>query len=109
MTNITSLNPTPPRFCDYDPFTSVQYKNVTLYVPQEAVAAYKIKGDWAFWNIQAIEATDIENTVIENAVFENTGLPQVNSTTAIHDLQGRRLSKPQKGLNIINGKKVLVK
>lgn len=32
-----------------------------------------------------------------------------NETTVIFDLQGRRLSAPVKGINIINGRKVLVK
>ncbi len=43
-----------------------------------------------------------------------TGINEVknaaaNAPAAIFDLQGRRLSKPAKGINIINGRKVLVK
>lgn len=47
------------------------------------------------------------------ALYETTGIKGVkvnkNEDTRIFDLQGRRLQKPQKGINIINGKKVIVK
>ncbi len=36
-------------------------------------------------------------------------IDKTNATDAIFDLQGRRLSAPVKGINIINGRKVLVK
>ncbi|MBE6304823.1 MAG: hypothetical protein E7082_02715 [Bacteroidales bacterium] len=43
----------------------------------------------------------------------NTGIEEINvesdKVQGIYDLQGRRLSAPVKGINIINGKKVLVK
>jgi len=44
---------------------------------------------------------------------ETTGIEEVTSdkgqvtSETIYDLQGRRLSKAQKGLNIVNGKKVI--
>lgn len=40
---------------------------------------------------------------IYNIITDNRNKP-----TAFYDLQGRRLDKPQKGINAINGKKVLV-
>jgi len=68
--------------------------------------------------------TDSSNSVREfGLLFETiytpdeasstTGLNQVtgqgSKVTSIYDLQGRRLTKVQKGLNIVNGKKVCVK
>lgn len=43
-----------------------------------------------------------------DGISETTRL-DVNSDDAIYNLAGQRLAKPQKGINIINGKKVLVK
>ncbi len=43
---------------------------------------------------------------------EQTGISKINAgngAAVIYDLQGRRLSAPVKGINIINGRKVLVK
>jgi hypothetical protein len=54
--------------------------------------------------LTSVEYTDPRTTGIEETKTQTSNLkPQI-----IHDLQGRRLSKPQKGLNIINGRKVVV-
>ena len=50
-----------------------------------------------------IEITDGESSGIEEIVGENA------ANVGIYDLQGRKLAAPVKGINIINGKKVLVK
>ena len=44
-----------------------------------------------------IETIDNEQLIIDN------------EEAAIYNLAGQRLSKPQRGLNIIGGKKVLIK
>jgi len=45
--------------------------------------------------------------------YDNSAISEIsaaaNGQTVVYDLQGRRLAAPVKGINIINGKKVLVK
>ncbi len=50
-----------------------------------------------------LESSDATTTAIEEITVE------AGKVQGIYDLQGRRLSAPVKGINIINGKKVLVK
>ena len=47
---------------------------------------------------------ETETTGIEETIYN-----KVEAKTDIYNLQGQRLSSPQKGLNIVNGKKVYVK
>ena len=54
---------------------------------------------WASGKLQRVSGSGIEN--IHNSQFT------VNNS--IYDLQGRRLNSLQKGLNIVNGKKVFIK
>ena len=66
--------------------------------------------------IYAVPATDY-NTMFHNVVFSNptSGIETVETTTAaaqsdaVFNLAGQRLSAPRKGINIIRGKKILVK
>lgn len=98
LISITSLNPMPPTL-DTPNFTNKQYMDVTLYVPKDAISAYQTAGEWKnFWDIQAVETAGIDN--VKTA-------PTRKSST-IYNLQGRKLRVPQKGINIINGKKVLI-
>lgn len=72
-----------------------------LYVPKESLEEYKKADVWKdFWNIEGYDFT----TGISVPTVDKANKPNV-----IYDLQGRKLSKPQKGINIINGKKVVVK
>lgn len=76
------------------------YMNATLYVPNEALEAYRNAEGWKkFQNIKSIESTGIIG--IE---ADGNGRREV-----YYDLNGRRLNAPRKGLNIINGKKVIIK
>lgn len=76
-----------------------QYTDITLYVPKEAVSAYQSADVWKnFWDIQGIEVTDILRTETTKQI-----------PAGIFDLNGRKLREPRKGVNIINGKKVMVK
>ena len=71
----------------------------TLHVPASAVNAYKAADPWKnFKNI--IEANPTGIKAIENTQTKNT---------TIYDMNGVRLSEPKKGINIINGKKVVIK
>ena len=99
LTEIYSLNPTPPTMMS--DFDFIHYENTTLYVPQEALEAYKTASCWfMFWNIKPIDPTGIKDiTASENDIEQNV----------YYDLNGRKLSNSKKGLNIKNGKKVIVK
>ena len=95
LTNITSLNPTPPVLHE-EAFTSY---NAKLHVPYNSKATYQNAEIWKnFANIIEIESVGIK-PVKGRQKEEN----------CYYDLSGRRLSYQQKGINIINGKKVIVK
>lgn len=99
LLSITSLNSTPPTIRN-GCFTNKQYLNAVLYVPQEAISAYQTADNWKnFWEIQAVKTDGIESV--------ETVLP--DCPTAIYDLQGRMLTEPQRGINIIGGKKVVIR
>ena len=84
----------------FPPFSQNTFMNGTLYVPKGSKVLYETDNDWNnFRNI--VEGTP-------------TGITRVTSdkqtpNAPIYDLNGRRLSEPQKGINIIEGKKVLIK
>lgn len=104
LTEIYSLCITPPNTGwgnQFDSsFYSDNYQNATLYVPQEALDAYKVADEWKeFYNIQAIDPTGIKGIEMDES----------GKSTVYYDLNGRRLNAPKKGLNIVNGKKVIVK
>lgn len=101
LTTIYSFNPTPPTFTyGYADFTNKQYINVNVYVPKGSLAAYQTADVWKnFWNIQEYSPeTGIESITVDNG-----------QKNRVYDLQGRKLETPQHGINIINGKKVLIK
>lgn len=55
-------------------------------------------------NIKLVKHDNAEETAITLP-----SAPSGNSQAAIYNLQGQRLNSPQKGINIINGKKIIVK
>lgn len=87
------------------------YKNVTLYVPRDAVDKFRKHRVWGM----AKNVLPIEDTVF--AYLANTELDAVDevetSSTAmphsIYSPTGVKLNRPIKGLNIVDGKKVMVK
>lgn len=65
-------------------------------------------------NIIAIGAVYGETKqIFPISIYDPAGISEIiagaKAATAVYDLQGRRLAAPVKGINIINGKKVLVK
>lgn len=73
---------------------------VNVYVPQEALEAYQAADVWKdFWYLQGFDSTGMEN-IKSNGNNENN---------VYYDLRGNRLDSPKQGLNIINGKKVIMK
>ena len=69
-------------------------------MPQEALEAYLSAEPWKnFWNLQGFNPTGIESVKRD----------AINGNNVYYDLRGNRLDAPKKGLNIIKGKKVIVK
>lgn len=76
------------------------YLRATLYVPTGTKSRYESTAGWKVFKY------------IEE--YDPTGIIEVNSnqkqdTSCIYNLNGKRMKTPQKGINIINGQKVIVK
>ena len=81
-------------------FSQNTFKKATLYVPTGKKEAYEATEGWRdFRNIVEGTPTGVTNITLDK---ETTNAP-------VYDLNGRRLTEPQKGINIIGGKKVVVK
>ena len=99
LTSLYSLNTTPPGIGDYN-FTNNQYMTTNVYVPEEALEAYQNAERWKdFWNLQGFESTGMKDVEVNG----------VNRNGKYYDLRGNKLDAPKRGINIINGKKVVVK
>ena len=73
---------------------------LNVFVPQEALLAYQSAVGWKnLWNLQGFDHTGIDN--VKNDIMDGN--------SKCYDFRGNRLSAPKRGLNIINGKKVIVK
>lgn len=92
LENVTNLSVTPQNIQNY---TFTHYG--TLYVPNESIDAYKQTSPWNQFNIVSIESSGIED------INEN------EHGSIIYDLSGRRMPAMHKGINIIRGKKVIVR
>ena len=91
-----------------DTFTDANISNATLHVPAESIGAYKSTAPWSgFGNIIAL-------TEEETAIGFVTGNQKEQNVDALYDLNGRKISKLQRGINIVrsndgSAKKVMVK
>lgn len=96
---IHSLATTPPN-CNNKTFEENIYSAASLYVPTGSLAAYLSTDVWKeFLNTKEFDPAGINNVTIDEG----------NGGKIIYDLNGHRLSTPQRGINIINGKKVIIK
>ena len=84
---------------DYRTFSQNTCLNATLYVPKGTIDKYKATDGWKDF-AYIVEGTPTGIKVIENTQKKNA---------TVYDLNGVRLSEPKKGINIINGQKVIVK
>ncbi|MCD7710906.1 MAG: leucine-rich repeat domain-containing protein, partial [Porphyromonadaceae bacterium] len=93
LTEIYSLNPTPPTIITMFAFFKVDMENCVLYVPEGSYEAYATANAWrGFLNIVEVDFGGIEETISDNADA---------SEIARYDISGRLLSEPQKGINIV--------
>ncbi|MBP3510854.1 MAG: hypothetical protein J6K19_02280 [Prevotella sp.] len=73
---------------------------LNVYVPQGSLSAYQVADVWKdFWGLQEFDPTGVETIKANGKKTKDT----------YHDIQGRKLDAPKNGLNIINGKKILIK
>ena len=99
LTSVYSLNTVPPTVDSYC-FDDAQYQTATLYVPRTALETYRTTDPWLnFVNMEGIDVSGIKGINADGCGKRNV----------YYDLNGRKLNEPKVGLNIINGKKVVVK
>jgi len=95
LTSVTVLNPTPIAI-NQDTFSLT---DALLYVPIGSKKAYEAADYWKdFKEIIEIDVTGIDQLMSNE-----------KNNAKIFTLDGKRIDKPQKGINIIGGKKVVVK
>ena len=96
LTSVTVLNPTPVVIAE-DVFTN--RTNAILYVPEGSKSAYQTADYWKEFK----EIVEIDPSGIDQIMSND------KNNATIFTLDGKRIKKPQKGINIIDGKKVVVK
>lgn len=95
--NIHSKIKMPPPLPEYA-FWNSSYTKALLYVPQESLGKYISTDSWnRFINIQEYNPTGIQEVKDET------------KSNKIYSIHGYPLKKEQKGINIINGKKIFIK
>lgn len=90
---------------DEETFTTFNLQRSTLHVPEASLEAYRTTAPWSgFYNIVAITPTGINSPMVK----------QLPVLAEYFDLNGRRTSQPQRGVNIVKmndgtTKKIVVK
>lgn len=80
-------------------FNNVNIDAIKLYVPQGTKAKYETTNGWEeFKNIIEMSGTAVNNIIADDV-----------KTNYIYSISGKLLTTPEKGINIINGRKVIVK
>ena len=80
-------------------FNKVNTDVITLYVPAGTKAKYEVTEGWKEFK----KIIEMEGSAINGIIIDDT------RTSSIYTLSGKQLVVPQKGINIINGRKVVVK
>lgn len=99
MIIVINSSVTQPTAISKNAFHGDVYKYATLYVPIGTKGLYQSTEGWKnFNNIVEFDPTAIDEITVDE-----------DDQQTIYSISGVRLKNPQKGLNIINGKKVVVK
>ena len=114
LTTLYSLNPTPPSAIDYvgdSAFDDNHYMTVDVYVPQEALEAYRSADVWKeFKKLQDFEYNAVEEVSTASKQIQSangqitvTGLTD-GTTVTVYDLSGRQIGTAvsTNGQTIIN-------
>ena len=96
LNEITCLATEPPTI-DYTTFTESCYQGASLYVPYGCHDAYMYASVWELF----YDIFELPDGLDE--------IPEAIENGKIYNLAGQRLQKMQKGINIVNGRKILVK
>lgn len=89
-----------------DAFNNSYINLATLHVPAESIDAYKAAEPWKdFKEIVALTDSDPKPDATGVDVVWKTE----DNKAIIYDLNGVRQNEPQKGINIVNGKKYMIK
>ena len=101
LEKVTFMSTTPP-----DISSAIFNKNVEIHVPEGYKAAYE--------NIAGFKNCTIIDDVKVPGNSETAGISSLNAelsslNSKIFTLNGKRISAPRKGINIINGKKIILK
>lgn len=70
-----------------------------------------VDGKYTYSSLLSADQTSVayQFTADETASIKNLAVDKLNKNTGVYNLQGIKLRAPQKGLNIFNGKKVIIK
>lgn len=93
VTKIISHAATPP-VCGSQALDDINKWTCTLYVPDGSVGAYQQADQWK----EFLFTADVKPITVE-----------VDSQAPVYSLSGQRLTAPRKGVNVIGGKKIVVK
>jgi hypothetical protein len=97
-------------YANYVPRTSsnafdgsfIEYAN--LHVPEELFSDYSTKIPWKYFK-DIVPLTEYDPTSIKNKIIDTSS----RTNNIFYDMNGIRLQKTNKGINIINGKIVIIK
>lgn len=80
------------------------FKILSSNTEERALAQYK-----AYLNLTGIQAAKLSISFNDNVTAINNATLAQEKTSSIYDLSGRKSNKLQKGIYIVNGKKIIVK
>lgn len=80
------------------------FKVLSSNTEERALAQYK-----AYLNLTGIQAAKLSISFNDNVTAINNATLAQEKTSSIYDLSGRKSNKLQKGIYIVNGKKIIVK
>lgn len=80
-------------------FDTHEYLYTKLYIPKGSSTSYQSSDCWKKFLMEEFDVSGIQDVHIDKE----------EGNASIYDLQGRKHAQKQKGFNIVNGKKLLIK